>query len=376
MTSHARIGAGLAIVAAALTACSMSALSSTDSGPNASAAPGGAERQTPAPAGIGPIDNGVILVHAAGSGAFRLCFLNELDRLPQPDSKVMPEANVVGVDVGTAVRIDPLRGAPGNVILYDEALIRNLYAPGSGTPPSCESLQRNAGLPYVDLGSVPDDLSSGVHILAVTGCPASTLAFPYTEAQCGSDYDSAKGNLTVVHKTLTGLPRVSPAILPMQVMHLAQPLESARAGRSVSVLFHDGTAAGRADMVVAPSIGLLQDPAPSAPAQLPFDGSDAGAYAAYTVRVELGPGDGGADAGVTTALEQSLADIQRLSSPRDVPPSYYAKASNYVLLLLGDPAPTLRDGGPDDDAFRKLHLLAVPVIEPKSDAGADAGDGG
>jgi hypothetical protein len=85
------------------------------------------------------------------------------------------------------------------------------------------------------------------------------------------------------------------------------------------------------------------------------------------------PGDGGADGGTATKqLDESLARIQKLSSPRDLPPTYYAAASNYALLLLGDPSATVLDGGPSDDR-RGLHFLAVPVIDPKDDAGTDGG---
>ena len=65
------------------------------------------------------------------------------------------------------------------------------------------------------------------------------------------------------------------------------------------------------------------------------------------------------------------------SGSRDVPPSYYGAASNYALLLLGDPDAKLQDGGPDKDDRRNLHFLAVPVIAPKGDAGTDEpADGG
>jgi hypothetical protein len=84
----------------------------------------------------------------------------------------------------------------------------------------------------------------------------------------------------------------------------------------------------------------------------------------------------GQPAGATTLLDESLARIQSLSSPRDVPPTYYAAASNYALLLLGDPNAKLADGGADTDDRRRLHFLAVPVIEPKTDGGADGVDGG
>jgi hypothetical protein len=381
MMSPVRLGAGIAI-GLALVACgadSLSAFGDSSTNPGATA-DGGAFSDGPSGAAgtnTPSLDTGVILVHAAGAGAFRLCFLNELDRLPQPDSTVMPAANVVGVDVGTAVRINPLRGAPGHVIFYDEIALRAFYGPNGSNPTlTCKQLQNTPQIPYTDLGEVTDNLSVGVHVLVVTGCQGTTLGSPRTAAQCGSDYDTVKnnpaGNLHVVHKSLLGVPRVGASVLPLQVMDLALPLESARAGRAISLSFHDGAGAG-ADTVVASNVAFLDDPQPAAPAQIPFDGSDAGAYQSYTLRVDMAETDGGA----TPLLEQSLADIQDLSSPRDVPPSYYAQASNFVLLLLGDPAlPLLGDGGADPDPYRNLHLLAVPVIEPKADAGADAGDGG
>src|SRR5688572_28450886 len=83
---------------------------------------------------LAPTDNAVILVHAAGMPAYRLCFENEPDLRPQPDQETTPEANVVGVEVGSAVRLAPLRGKPGKIHVFNEALIR-AYA---GTGLSCK----------------------------------------------------------------------------------------------------------------------------------------------------------------------------------------------------------------------------------------------
>ena len=66
--------------------------------------------------------------------------------------------------------------------------------------------------------------------------------------------------------------------------------------------------------------------------------------------------------------------MQELSFSPTVPTTYYRSASNYALLLVGDPriAPTYDDGGanPGYDRRRAVHLLAVPV---KDDDVEDAG---
>jgi hypothetical protein len=119
---------------------------------------------------------------------------------------------------------------------------------------------------------------------------------------------------------------------------------------------------------------LFGEASPSTPAQLPLASENQAIYETTGFRVSLvDKADGGAP---TKLLDESLARIQKLSSPHDVPPSYYATASNYALLLLGDPDAKLQDGGPDTDDRRALHLLAVPVISPEAaDGGADGGAG-
>src|SRR5690349_20110352 len=59
-------------------------------------------------AGFAATVSGVVLLHAAAFPAFRVCFENYPDLAPQPDTTTMPEANLVGVEVGSLVRIAPL----------------------------------------------------------------------------------------------------------------------------------------------------------------------------------------------------------------------------------------------------------------------------
>jgi hypothetical protein len=376
----------------ALAACGDAGLSSfgMDPGSPGTAAPGadsGFGGATAAPSdGAGPalvpVDNAVILVHAAKSQAFRLCFENETDRRPQPDSDVMPQANVVGVEVGAAVRLGPLRGAPGMVYLFEEPLIRAFYPAfgGAGEGPSCQSLLNSDSLKVLaqPLGKIDTDLSSGVHLLVVRGCPSDSPLVKHSVAECGASWTSAAGNLSVVELTLQGAKRPSPGILPAQVVDLSQALEGERGGvRPVTVSFGDLLTPGAPLTTVTTDPAVFGAASPPMPAELGYDPSDTAIYESLGFRVELGADTGsGGDAGAATVLDESLARIQKLSSPRDVPPTYYAAASNYALLLLGDPNAKLADGGVDNDDRRKLHFLAVPVIEPKSDAGPDAVDGG
>jgi hypothetical protein len=354
------------------------------SGTGNNAADGGAASATPGAAsdfGNEPSDNAVILVHAAKSQSFRLCFENEIDRRPQPDSETMPEANVVGVEVGSAVRLAPLRGVPGRVFLFEEPLIRPYYPTfgGAGAGPSCKNLLENASLSQlaVDLGRVDANLAQGVHLLVVRGCPADAALRKYSLAECGDGWTAATGNLTVKEIGLRGANRSGSPALPAQVVNLSQPLEAARAGRDLVVSFGDLASADGTRTVVATNPALFGAATPDEPARLTYASDDTAIYDAVGFRVQLAAPGG--DAGATTMLDESLARIQRSSAPRAVPPTYYAAASNYALLLLGDPNAKLADGGPDDDERRNLHFLAVPVIDPKSgtdvDGGADAATG-
>lgn len=325
-----------------------------------------------------PTDNAVILVHAAGMPAFRLCFQNQPELLPAPDQETMPDANVVGVEVGSAVRIAPLSREPGEIYVFNESLVRD-YA-GEGV--KCGDLiQTPLFNTAYKMPAIKTDYAKGVHLLVLKGCQGPT-AVKYTKAECGSDYEpddtspaNAKGNLAFLDITLTGAERDGNA-LPTQVLHLSQALEGQRNGAELAVTFGDVTTsdAFHASKAIDPK---LFDATPQSLLESPsFNGADDAVYANVGFRVSL---KSGANA-PTVVAQQSLADVQKLSAPREIPSTYYSAASNYVLLLLGSPAPRLLDGGPDSDPRKNVHLLAVPVIDPdKADGGADGGnaiDGG
>src|SRR6185369_7036093 len=89
----------------------------------------------------GPQANGLVLVHGALFPSFRLCFENFPEMPPQPDNTVMPEANVVGVEIGSLVRINPLSKAPGKIYLISESAVRSPAA--DTTAPKCVELLGN-----------------------------------------------------------------------------------------------------------------------------------------------------------------------------------------------------------------------------------------
>jgi hypothetical protein len=165
------------------------------------------------------------------------------------------------------------------------------------------------------------------------------------------------------------------------VVNLSRFVEGARAGRDLVITFGALSAADELHEPVATNPALFGKAEPAEPAKLAYEASDIAVYdsVGFRVRFAATAKDGGAGA-TEKILDESLASIQKSSSPRDVPPTYYAAASNYALLLLGDPAARLADAGRTEVDRRRLHLLAVPVIGPKSDdldggAGAPA-DGG
>jgi len=322
-----------------------------------------------APSDLGPTDNAVILVHAAKLQPFRLCFGDQRDLLPQPDSQAMPQANVVGVEVGTAVRVKPLApGSPGKVFLFEEPLIRSLYFtpdPARGAP-TCKGLieTNSTAALAIDLGAINEDLSKGVHLLVVKGCPKDAI-IKHSVAECGASWTPEKGNLAVEKITVSGAYRNDPKKLPTQVINLSPALENARAGRPLTVSFGKLATPGKLSTTVSENPGLFQT---SAPVSVDFDPDNLTTFEDSGFRIQVGAG-GGKQA---IEVDDTLAQIQKASSPRDIPSSYYSVASNYVLLLLGDPNAKLEDGGPDNDPRNLLHFLAVPVVENIDGGAPDA----
>lgn len=347
-----------AALAALALACGMSAsdaLSSTTAKPDSGTAPA----PPPLDAGRVGLQSGVVLVHAASFPAFRVCFDGTSASPPLPTNELMPESNVVGVDVGSAVRLDAPSAPLGRAFLFPEDALRDLYPPGVATPP-CSTLLGTAGIAKsaVAVPAVAADVSSGVHVLALTGCRGATYDLAATTARCGATWSPAEGNLELVHVALQPSSRPGDGALPVQALQLSVPL--AARGRSIDLGFGPVDAGAPAPILTNIPAGVLY---PTAPAPLAFDAEDAGTYAAMGLFVSLGAQADGGDAGpAELVLAQSLADVQRLSNPRILPQDWYGASSTYVIVLLGDPDPRLVDGGgTDPDVRRRPHLLAVPL---------------
>jgi hypothetical protein len=337
-----------------------------------------------------PTGSGLVIVHSAAFPSFRLCFSKHPDLRPQPDSTVMPEANVVGVEVGSAVRINGMTN-PGTVYVIH----RKLAALTIGGPdePTCGQLICTSGpkcleenSQYWRAGELADSLGKErVDALAITGCGGSGVLFNikgfdpvdpnkgFDSANCGAGWDSLKGNLQsrVLQLTPTNS-TANDSTLPIQVMHVTEWLDNAKKTGTLEVTF------GKFSQDDKPLSDLVQSNPPlfkpGTQKTLAVNQKDEALYGQSGFRIAI------RNSPTVFYADQSLATIQELSAPSDVPSQYYKAATNYALLLLGDPNMKPSNNGnpnPNYDERRAVHLLAVPILEPKSAEGdAGTGEGG
>lgn len=323
MRGFARIfGLLVSVAIAAASACGSEESGFGPAGPDA-ASPDGASAGDAAALPVSA--NAWVLVHAAAFPPFRLCFADRARDQPLPSAQLMPDSNVVGVDVGSAVRLDPLRGPLGKVYVLPEPSIRAAYPTGGGAGPTCEQLLSSSlGAEAVEVADLTQELSSGVHLLVLGGCRPAALDPAGSVARCGPSWTPEAGNLRLDVVPLTPFPRVASA-LPVQAVQLSPALASRAAGRAIALGFGE-LDAGAPDPLVEGDLPLGV-PAPEQPVLVPFDAADGGAYASHGVFVMLGAGtgdagspDASADGGAREVLlARSLAEIQRLSAPADTP---------------------------------------------------------
>ncbi len=376
------LGAGLLVAGAV--ACSDMALTSADGstgpGGSSSSSSSGGSKSPENAENQGPTANGVLLVHAAGFPAFRLCFENYLDDPPKPDRSVMPEANVVGVEVGSLVRLDPFEKPPGKIYVIDEFRVR---VEPDETPVSCRQLIQptgtkpllRQGLDYFVANEIDEPLGNGkVNVLAITGCGTESFLTPLglTGAGCGPGWTASTANLQGrVLELKTTAAGATATTIPIQVFQLSQALETYKGdGGTLDVTFGE-LGDGGASLPKSLSVGTVFEP--GAQETLTVDQESTAIWGAMGFRVRATSSAG------TFSTDQSLAEVQELSAPGALPTTYFRAASNYALLLLGDPThkATTIDGGanPSYDPRQAVHLLAVPVLDPsKADAGADGGE--
>lgn len=380
------------LAAAAAMACSMEADSAFDNGaraPNCAADdteckskgsnPDGGELDGNDAKGApgAPTSDGVILVHAASFPAFRLCFENDMDRLPQPDSSVMPQANVVGVEVGSLVRIDPLPKGPGKIFVLRELPTRTGKKCNEYIQRTSEGVDKGLAQETIDYIIADQELHEPIgvkqaEVLAISGCGTKLMlakldgvtSSSVDSTSCGKDWNGENGHLiasVVPLDTTDEIPTKSS--IPIRLYNMAPAVDVLKGTLSVSFGEAGKQAPLRTNATfeagIPQTLSVNQDKIESYGEQ------------AFTVTATLPSGD-------PVTVNQTLADVQQLSSPNDNPTTYYYSASNYALLVLGDPShrATRGDGTPNP-AFnprRALHILAVPVLDPtKADAGADAG---
>lgn len=368
---------------AALLACSDmdAAATGTAIGPDGGTT--GPTRDAGGPAVPELVSDGVLLVHAAALPPLRLCFERRGDDLPVPLDVLMPESNVVGLDVGSVVRLPNLEGPFGQVYAFPEESLR-------GSTKKCKELVTDSQLGTVShrLGALDADLSKGLHLVAVTGCAPLTDDPEASKARCGASWDAAAGNLALVVAELEPQRRTSPSSIAVQVVQLSGALDEALGDTGYLGL---GVQSGDA----TPSIVLAArmpfgEPHPSAPTdvQLPLSSAQgdggAAAFASTSLVLQIGRGDAGGppslpfDGGSIgeTVLTQSLAETQRLTLPSALPPDFFATVSSFVLLSVGElpPKGELPDAGRDPRTL--LHLLAVPLAVPEAPRDAGPRDGG
>ncbi len=311
----------------------------------------------------------VVLVHASRNlPAFRACFAGFTQTLPLPDDKIMPNANVVGVDVGTAVHIGKLDAlgssqADASVAVYDageagasaplsgdlsiieEKLARQFFPQGTDpkTWPNCQALtqvlKQNGyeGHGLYTLTDTPLKTPNDMYatFVIVKGCVPDPVL---TTKECGAGFTAAKGNLSF---------------------------------DTLEVTAEDGTDFDFKGVTASPAVAdgtvLSFYPTNTSTASttpLPIKASAVSSAVTSTLPTT--------DTGYTTAtfelrdptnmnallLQQTLAAIQARSAPRDLPAEFFGLRSTFVLFAIGDPAVV------DKTAPTALHLLAIPVQDP------------
>jgi hypothetical protein len=298
----------------------------------------------------------------------------------------MPQSNLPGVDVGTAVHVgslqenvdgppDPFDASTGTDAAKDgstdaatsDAGANALYvfreASIRGNDQSCADLLRSK-VENVDYYSVAlaSEASSvlaggqGVALLAIQGCVAGDGA---TSAACGGDLGGKPHNLRA--RVIPVPPVATPGLLAVQALFLSDSLRSADrvelfVGSKPGTQIVDN--AGFQGSVLGGNASLVP------PLPTTFELPEAGdVFDSQGFRVEVLRG------GKSSVVFQSLAQTQALSDSLTVPSNYYKLPSNFVVLVLGE------DQSGDAAALdpnRALHMLAFPVRDPRSLAEAAA----
>lgn len=343
---------------------------------------------------------GVILVHAAAFPSMRVCFENYPDIPPQPDRKVLPQANVVGVDLGGLVRLGPMLKPPGKVYVISQKAVAAV--PGSKDDLTCGQYLKNTdeNIGYYNAGKLTEPVGvDHAEVLAITGCGPKTYVvdqLKIAKSDCGPAYDSdaeSTGTFATQRLRLTETNTATSQSLPMTLINLA-PLLKPPGSQTLDVTFGDldaGVTGKLKTTIPVPPFGADAGADGGVPfsegpsVTLDLDQSKESVFGLSGFRVAYRDGSGTALAPSVggVVVDQTLAQIQANSRSDGNPTSYYVASSNFVFFLMGDAhmVRNFTDGGanPNFDPRRAIHLLAISVrddneVTPIGDAGAPATD--
>jgi len=416
-----------------LSACSSSA-AGLDNGSSFPGADSG--QSTPGVGGGGgsindPSVTGIIAVHASRNlPAFRLCFPENVGVLPLPDDKLMPNSNVVGVDVGAAVHLGTLRttgagdnaqvaidggpydagstavdggasdagamdagstkkdagtvdaGTPSSDVVYviEEKLARQFYPQGtdSGAWPNCGPLVQvltTNGYEGHGFYTVQSATALGATVLGDNSTDPDGVNLIVIEGCLPDATLDTKACGDTFTPTLGNLRyRIVPhltTLLPSAVVSGKFPVQtmllSPRVQASIAAMETVTFSFGDLSNGNAGSFAL---PALTYGAPVPSPNPQELDFMAGPTKDYDNYGFT-LHYGASATLSQSLTVIQSQSSPHDLPQSFYLLPSNFVVLIVGDPNAPKAASGPG----ASLHFLAVPVRDPSTlvDAGTDGG---
>jgi len=293
------------------------------------------------PTDANPVD-GVILVHASYNlPAARVCFDDREELRPLPDDKLMPRSNLIGLDVGTAVRLPSLHRGDSptrlTMVVYAESAVR-----AAGPTVTCHDLDPKKNLALVEnknfwrvpIAAAPF-VDRGITVIALEGCVGDGSP-TLDAAHCGVTFNTP-----------------STSTLRATTHHLDAP--TGDGVRARALVLSDALRASKNTPTL--TYGDLQDSKTrrsftwdttsplSKPLQLEVPARE-DVYEAYGF---VGSATGG-------GLQQSLALTQELSDPAELPRALYAGPSTLAVFLLGDPALDAKV-----DPSRGFHAVTVPV---------------
>ncbi len=283
-----------------------------------------------------------------------------LNEYPYPDDSPLPETNFPGIAPGGAVNIDALLAAADlqetvtlHLLKADHILVASA-TPGSTM--NCDELVNTSALSSEHVVTFDDvDLRDlrmhAVRTLVVGGClPDATLS----EEVCGGGFDPTDGNLAI--RSIGASPKLNmePTSASIVPVHISPSLSAFQPDHSLELTY--GRFGIENPFVLSADVPFETAPSFPGPFSAPSD-LERFADTGFSLS-KVGPGDR------TVLLDASLAHVQQVTSPYEMPDTFFTGANGFFLVLVGDVSesePWLLDGAwnPAYDG-RGLHALALP----------------